>query len=73
MARVYFAPGSTGLDGTTSLIDVNVAGVVFEEQLGFEDMFRAAQKQLSSSSQGGIELQKIEPFTGAGAAYGDTR
>jgi diguanylate cyclase len=61
VARVYFAPGSTGLDGKTSLIDVNVAGVFFEQQLGFEDMFRSAQKQLSSASPGnGVEVRRIE-------------
>jgi len=61
VGRVYFAPGSTGLDGKTSLIDVNVAGVVFEQQLGFEEMFRSAQKQLSSAAPGNrIELTRID-------------
>jgi diguanylate cyclase (GGDEF)-like protein len=62
VAKVYFAPGTTGLDGKTSLIDVNVAGVFFEQQLGFEDMFRSAARQLAASSPGSrIELTRIEP------------
>jgi len=62
VAKVYFAPGATGGNGKTSLIDVNVAGVFFEQQLGFEDMFRSAARQLEAASPGSrIELKRIGP------------
>ncbi|TPM35023.1 GGDEF domain-containing protein [Mesorhizobium sp. B2-3-4] len=53
VSQVYFAP-----QGAEEILAVTVGGVVFEQELDFEDMFRPAEESLSG--EGGFELSRIQ-------------
>ncbi|MER8810585.1 GGDEF domain-containing protein [Mesorhizobium australicum] len=53
VSQVYFAP-----QGAEEVLAVSVGGVVFEQDLDFEDMFRPAEESLSG--KGGFGLSRIQ-------------
>ncbi|MBZ9727508.1 GGDEF domain-containing protein [Mesorhizobium sp. BR115XR7A] len=53
VSQVYFAP-----QGAEEILAVSVGGVVFEQDLDFEDMFRPAEESLSGKS--GFGLSRIQ-------------
>ena len=60
VAQVYFAP-----KGTEDVLAVRVGGVVFENELEFEDMFRSAEAQLSSpETAAGFQPSRVHQSTG---------
>jgi len=55
VAQVYFAP-----KGTEDALAISVGGVVFENELQFEDMFRSAESQLSGvEHETGFQLSHL--------------
>jgi diguanylate cyclase (GGDEF)-like protein len=60
VAAVYFAPVRFAPAGGTDLLSVSVSGVIFENEFGFEGMYRAAEQQLASAeSSGDIKIVRI--------------
>lgn len=59
VARVYFAPEQFE-EGEQSIINVSVGGVIFEDELEFETLYRAAERQLTSAEESGdIEISHV--------------
>lgn len=55
VAQVYFAP-----KGTEDSLAIRVGGIVFENELEFEDMFRSAEAQLSGAeATAGFQLSLV--------------
>lgn len=60
VAAVYFAPVRFAPAGGTDLLSVSVGGVIFENEFGFDGMYRAAEQQLSSAeSSGDVKIARI--------------
>jgi diguanylate cyclase len=53
VAQVYFAP-----KGAEDVLSIGVGGVVFENELAFEDMFRSAEQLLSRNGTD-FELSRL--------------
>ena len=49
VAQVYFAPS-----GSRDILTVSVGGTIFEDQIEYDDMFRAAEEQLHNAQTKGI-------------------
>jgi diguanylate cyclase (GGDEF)-like protein len=55
VAQAYFAP-----KGTEDVLTISVGGVVFENELAFEDMFRSAESLLSGVEyKPGFQLSRL--------------
>ncbi|QPC95131.1 diguanylate cyclase [Mesorhizobium sp. INR15] len=55
VSRIYFAP-----QGAEEILAVKVGGVVFEQELAFEDMFRPAEERLFAAQPGDkFELSRV--------------
>jgi len=60
VAAVYFAPVRFAPAGGTDLLSVSVGGVIFENEFGFEGMYRAAEQELSNAeTSGDIRIMRI--------------
>jgi diguanylate cyclase (GGDEF)-like protein len=69
IADTLFEPG-----GKRCLLTVSVGGIVFEDQLVFDELFEAAEEQLLAAKQGGRNRTSIAAIVGSrGPLIGDTR
>ena len=66
IGQVYFAPSQASQE----LLRVSVAGVTFEDQLGFDRIYRAVEEQLSTAEEtGGIEIARMARAVPANGAF----
>ena len=67
--RACVMPKSARLLNEDNILSVRVGGVIFENELGFDVMYRAAEQQLSNAeSSGGIEIACMPESTSTPAA-----
>jgi diguanylate cyclase len=60
VTHAYLMPTHSGAAGGKDMLSVSVGGVIVENELGFDAMYRAAEQQLSNAeSSGSIEISHM--------------